>query len=196
MLHKTTPVRRLTLALAAATLALGPLGSGCMHDGNDEMTKAVVSGEKAVAMEGNDTFFGGVLAVKVTLSRGIGRGLRKSKEKGDYTYDNYAHNDNKQMLGSPLPPVTLHLILTNKSAGPVTIKLIDFNSDMGNFAIDPETLTIAPGETAEPTPMVSELGVNSDMIPFKVTLSYGAAKESRTIPVSITADAGTAVPAK
>jgi hypothetical protein len=195
MLHKTTPVRRLTLALAAATLVLGPLGSGCMHDSNDEMTKAVVSGEKSVAMEGNDTFFGGALAVKVTLSRGIGRGLRKSKEKGDYTYDNYTHNDNKQMLGSPLPPVTLHLILTNKSAGPVTIKLIDFNSDMGNFAIDPETLTIAPGETAEPTPMVSELGVNSDMIPFKVTLSYGAAKESRTIPVSITADAGTAVPA-
>jgi hypothetical protein len=33
--------------------------------------------------------------------------------------------------------------------------------------------------------MVSELGVNSDVIPFKVTLKYGATRETRTIPVSI-----------
>ena len=33
--------------------------------------------------------------------------------------------------------------------------------------------------------MVSQLGVSSDVIPFKVTLKYGAAKETKTFPVSI-----------
>jgi hypothetical protein len=189
MLHKTTPVNRLTLALAAGALAVAVLGSGCMHGGNDEMTNAVVSGEKPVAMAGSDVFFGGMVAVKVTLSRGIGHGLRKGKgSKDDSTYEKYANNDSKQMLGSPLPPVTLHLILTNKSSNSVTISMLDFDSDMGNFAIDPETLTIGPGQTSEPTSMVSELGVNSDVIMFKVTLRYGATKESRTIPVGIVHD--------
>ncbi len=182
------------MALAAAVLALGLSGTGCMHGGDDEMTSAVVSGEKPVAMEGNDTFFGGIVGVKVTLSRGIGRGLRKGKDKGDYTYEKYANNENKQMLGSPLPPVTLHLILSNKGPNPVTVTMVDFNSDMGNFAVDPDTLTIAPGQSAEPTPMVSELGVSSDVMPFKVTLKYGAARESRTIQVGLVPGGDAAAP--
>jgi hypothetical protein len=185
MLHKITPVNRLTLSVAAAVLAVVLPGTGCMHKDNDEMTNAVVTGEKSVAMEGNDVFFDGILAVKVTLGRGIGRGLHKGKDKSDYTYQKYTDSENKQMLGSPLPPVTLHLILTNKARNSVTITMVDFDSDMGNFAVDPDTLTIGPGLTAEPTPMVSELGVNSDVIPFKVTLKYGATRETRTIPVSI-----------
>jgi plastocyanin len=186
MLHKTTPVNRLTLAAAAGALALAVMGAGCASGGNDEMTKAVVSGEKPVAMEGNTQFFDGKVAVKVTLSRGIGRGLRKGAgEKGDYTYQKYTDNENKQMLGSPLPPVTLHLILTDRAATPVTVTIVDFDSDMGNFVVDPDTLTIAPGQTGEPTSMVSELGVNADSMPFKVTLKYGAAKETQTFPVSL-----------
>jgi hypothetical protein len=184
------------MALAAAALAVALSGTGCMHGNSDEMTNAVVSGEKPVAMAGTDTFFGGIVGVKITLSRGIGHGLHKGKDKGDYTYEKYANNDNKQMLGSPLPPVTLHLILTNKGPNPVTVSMVDFDSDMGNFAIDPDTLTIAPGQSAEPTPMVSELGVSSDVLPFKVTLKYGAAKESRTIQVGlIPNDADAAAPA-
>ena len=64
--------------------------------------------------------------------------------------------------------MTLHLVLTNKSLNPMTVVMVDFVSDMGNFAVDPDTLTIAPGQTAEPTPMVSELGVSSDEMAFKV----------------------------
>jgi hypothetical protein len=193
MLHKVTPVNRLTLA-AAAVLAMALAGAGCMHGDNDEMTNAVVSGEKPVAMEGHDLFFDGKVAVTVTLSRGIGRGLRKSKDRGDYTYQKYADNESKQMLGSPLPPVTLHLILANRAPNSVTITMIDFDSDMGNFAIDPDTLTIGPGQTAEPTPMVSDLGVSADAMPFKVTLKYGIARETRSFPVAIIA-ADAAAPA-
>jgi hypothetical protein len=160
------------------------------------MTNAVISGEKTVAMEGSDAFFDGKIAVKVTLGRGIGHGLKKSREKGDYTYQNYADNESKSLLGSPLPPVTLHLILTNRSLDPMTIVMVDFVSDMGNFAVDPDTLTIAPGQTVEPTPMVSELGVNSDEMAFKVTLKYGIAKETRTFPVRIIHPDAAAAPAK
>jgi len=183
MLHKTSPASRLALAAALLAALAGP---GCFHMESDEMTSAVVSGEKPVAMEGSDAFFDGKIAVRVTLSRGIGHGLKKSgREKGDYTYQNYAEGESKQLLGSPLPPVTLHLILTNRSPNPMTVTMVDFVSDMGNFAVDPETLTIGAGQTAEPTPMVSELGVSSDEMPFKVTLKYGVARESRTFPVKI-----------
>jgi hypothetical protein len=182
MPHNPSPVNRFALAAAFCAALAGP---GCFHTENDELTNAVVSGEKPVAMEGTDAFFDGKIAVKVTLSRGIGRGLKKSREKGDYTYQNYAENENKSLLGSPLPPVTLHLILTNKSLNPMTVVMVDFVSDMGNFAVDPDTLTIAPGQTAEPTPMVSELGVTSDEMAFKVTLKYGIAKETRTFPVKL-----------
>jgi hypothetical protein len=185
MLHKTSPANRLTVAAAAALLSLALLGAGCAHNENDEMTSAVVSGEKPVSMEGNDVFFGGKVGIKVTLSRGIGRGLRKGRDKGDSTYQKYTDSDSKQMLGSPLPPVTLHLILTNRSQASVTVTMVDFVSDLGNFAVEPDTLTIGPGLTAEPTPMVSELGVSSDSIPFKVTLKYGATRETRTFPVII-----------
>ena len=72
MLPNTSPVNRLALAVALCTALAGP---GCFHTENDELTSAVVGGEKPVAMEGGDTFFDGKIAVKVTLSRGIGRGL-------------------------------------------------------------------------------------------------------------------------
>jgi hypothetical protein len=163
---------------------------------SDEMTNAVVSGEKAVAMEGNDVFLGGKMAVKVTLSRGIGHGLKKSGVKGDYTYQNYTDGEKKSLLGSPLPPVTLHLILTNQSPNPMTVTVVDFDSDMGNFAVDPETLTIAPGQSAEPTPMVSQLGVSSDEMPFKVTLKYGVERETRTFPVGLIRPDAAPAPAK
>jgi hypothetical protein len=189
MLPNTTPANRLSRATALAVLGFSLLGAGCMHDSDDEMTSAVVSGEKSVSMEGSDLFFGGKVGVKVTLSRGIGHGLHKDKggHDKDYTYQKYTTNESKQMLGSPLPPVTLHLILTNRSQEPVTVSMIDFDSEMGNFAVDPDTLTIAPGQSGEPTSMVSDLGVSSDTIMFKVTLKYGATKESRSFPVGIVA---------
>jgi hypothetical protein len=182
---KALPLRFLQPAFAAAGLALAALAAGCSHTTNDEMTSAVVSGEKPVAMEGHDAFFGGTIGVKVTLSRGIGHGMKRSHDKGDSSYDDYANNEHKVLVGSPLPPVTLHLILTNGGAEAATVEMDDFESDMGNFVLDPETLTLAPGQTGEPTPMVSQLGVSADSIDFKVTLKIGKNRESRTFAVRV-----------
>ena len=51
------------------------------------------------------------------------------------------------MIGSPLPPVTLHLILTNTGAEAVTVEMIDFISDLGNFALDPDKLRSPAGRS-------------------------------------------------
>ncbi|HMD60117.1 MAG TPA: hypothetical protein VKG78_01725 [Opitutaceae bacterium] len=166
------------------------LGAGCSSTTNDELTKGVVSGERPVAMAGSDTFFGGKVTAKVTVSRGVGRGLRPGKEGGSRggsgekaAYAAYANSDVKQTLGSPLPPVTLHLVLTNTGPDEIAVKMLDFDSDLGNFVVDPDTVTIPPGRAAEPTPMVSQLGVSSDEIAFKVRLRLGKASETRTITV-------------
>jgi hypothetical protein len=197
MRHKNPPFNHLAMALAATGLLLALACAGCVHRTSDEMTKAVVSGAKKVYMAGSEDFFAGSSVAKVTVSRGVGRGLRGGGSGGGpgtgdtardeeqrRTFRDYTEGDSgtlNSQLGSPLPPVTLHLILTNRGPGTITVTIDDFESDLGNFALDPEVLVIAPGQTAEPTPMVSELGVSSDTIDFKVTLSSGSIRETHTV---------------
>ncbi len=180
------------------------LSSGCLHRQEDELTQAVVAGEHKVAMEGRASYFGGTVAVHVTVGRGIGKGYKRERstltgggskfdvssgqtyqEERDVVaksaFDDYEKGGT--MGGSPVPPVTLHLWIENHGTAPVTVKLADFDSELGNFVLDPETLTVGPGATSQPTPMVSELGVSSDEIPFTVTLKLGSAKETQVIKV-------------
>jgi hypothetical protein len=183
MPHKTPYQSRLTPLLTLAGAALALALAGCMERANDEMTNAIVSGEKSVAMEGSDVFLGGRVAVRVTLGRGIGHGMKRGKGEQDATYRDYTDTLGKTLVGSPLPPVTIHLILSNPGTEAVTVTVLDFASDLGDFAVDPDTLTIAPGQTGEPTAMVSHLGVSSDEMPFKVTLRVGKEKDTRTFLV-------------
>jgi hypothetical protein len=199
MLHKTAPDNRLAHFIAVATAALALAVGGCINRSNDELTKAVVSGEKQVAMAGSGQFFGGLLNVSITIRRGIGHGMKgggggghqsifgggdtKRQEDERATYREYADTDTKVVQGAPLPPVTLHLILTNAGQSPLTVTMDDFESELGNFAVDPEVLVLAPGQTAEPEPMVSELGVSSANIPVKVTLIVSKQKETQVIMV-------------
>jgi hypothetical protein len=209
MLHKKLPAIRLAPPLAAACLAL--LGPGCQHEEKDQMTQAVISGERPVAMAGSESFFGGRVTARVTISRGIGRGAKGAGStsrggSGSYSqdrandkiareaYESYANATVNN--GSPLPPVTLHLILINPGSEPLIVTIVDFESDLGNFAVDPDTLTVLPGETGEPAPMVSLLGVSSNEIPVKVTLRMGAQNETHTVTVrSLLDDSGKPRPA-
>ena len=103
-------------------------------------------------MEGSGAFPGGEVFAKVTLSRGIGRGLKRGHADKDKTYTDYADNKDKTLVGTQLPPVTLHLILTNTGALPVTVSIFDFDSDLGNFAVNPDHLTIPPGRAPNRRP--------------------------------------------
>ena len=82
-----------------------------------------------------------------------------------------------------MAPVTIHLKLKNLSQGDIKVEIVELNSDLGNFAVEPDTVILNSGETSEPNPMISQLGVTSNVLPFKVTLRLGNSTESQTIPV-------------
>jgi hypothetical protein len=89
----------------------------------------------------------------------------------------------QRAAGSPMPPVTIHMKLENLGTEPVDVDLLEVNSELGNFAVRPTKLTLAPGQTGETEPMVSQLGVTSDEIPMKVVLRTAGKKEAQVIPV-------------
>lgn len=89
----------------------------------------------------------------------------------------------QRAAGSPMPPVTIRLSLQNRGAEPVEVDLLEVNSDLGNFAVRPKKLTLAPGQTAETDPMISQLGVTSDEIAMKVALRTAGKSEAQVIPV-------------
>jgi hypothetical protein len=165
----------------------------------DELAQAVAIGERPVAMSGASAFFGGQMNVVVTISRGIGRGTGAGGGKGGDKHrgskpgdEDFSGLDNDQAMaymmakaavGSPMPPVTMHLKVENKAGQTTSVEVLDFESELGNFAVHPETLSMAPDQVAEPDPMISQLGVTSDDIPVKVSLKSAGKTETQTIHV-------------
>jgi len=187
------PSFRLWLAFTGLAALLA--GAGCSaHRPPDELAQAVASGEKPVAMSGDTTFFGGKLHVTATVSQGIGKGgvhgggsgSKKAEMTDTAGMDNdeaMAYYKAKNAVGSPMPPVTLHLRIENISGATQSVEVLDFDSDLGNFAVHPALLAVAPTQIAEPDPMISQMGVTSNNIPIKVTLRMDGAKETQTIIV-------------
>jgi len=86
-------------------------------------------------------------------------------------------------FGSPMPPVTLRLSLANNAqdGAPLEVEIVDFDSDLGNFALKPDHVSLAPGQTGGPGSVVSRLGVTSAEIPVKVTLRLAGKKETQSV---------------
>ncbi len=82
-----------------------------------------------------------------------------------------------------MPPVTLKVAFENRGTDPVEIEVTEVNSDLGNFAVRPAKLTIAPGASGLLEPMVSQLGVTSDEIPLKLAVRHGGKKEQQVVVV-------------
>lgn len=89
----------------------------------------------------------------------------------------------RRAAGSPMPPVTLRVAFENRTAEPMEIEVTEVNSYLGNFAVRPPKLTLAPGEKGVLEPMVSQLGVTSDEIPLKLEVRHGGKKESQVVSV-------------
>jgi hypothetical protein len=87
----------------------------------------------------------------------------------------------RRAAGSPMPPVTLKVAFQNRGTEPLEIEVLDVNSDLGNFAVRPPKLTIAPGASGSLDPMVSQLGVTSDEIPLKLSVRTGGKKEQQVL---------------
>jgi hypothetical protein len=194
------------LAGTVAGLALALAGAGCSHPVHDELADAVATGEHPIAMSGQGAFFDGQVLAIVTVSRGVGHGTHPGAGGAHHQHDSGGDNgglsggdsmDNDQAmaymrargaLGSPLPPVSLHLMLQNKGKSIVQIEIQEMNSDLGNFAVEPALLSLAPDQIGEPDPMISQLGVTSDEIPVKVTLKLAGKSESQMILVKSLAE--------
>lgn len=89
----------------------------------------------------------------------------------------------RRAAGSPMPPVTLRVTFENKGPAPLELEVTEVNSDLGNFAVRPPKLTLAPGAKGSLEPMVSQLGVTSDEIPLKLALRSGGQKEAAVVLV-------------
>lgn len=89
----------------------------------------------------------------------------------------------RRAAGSPMPPVTLRVLFENKGTEPLELEVTEVNSDLGNFAVRPPKLTIAPGEKGMLEPMISQLGVTSDEIPLKLAVRTGGKRELQIVVV-------------
>ena len=89
----------------------------------------------------------------------------------------------RRAAGSPMPPVTLRVLFENKGTEPLELEVTEVNSDLGNFAVRPPKLTIAPGDKGMLEPMISQLGVMSDEIPLKLAVRTGGKKEQQVVIV-------------
>ena len=89
----------------------------------------------------------------------------------------------RRAQGSPMPPVTLRVAFENRGTAPMELEITEVNSELGNFAVRPDKLKLAPGEKGVLDPMISQLGVTSDEIPLKVSVRLQGKKETQVILV-------------
>ena len=89
----------------------------------------------------------------------------------------------RRAAGSPMPPVTLRVLFENKGTEEIELEVTEVNSDLGNFAVRPPKLKLAPGEKGLLEPMISQLGVTSDEIPLKLSVRTGGKREQQIVVV-------------
>ena len=99
--------------------------------------------------------------------------------------------------GTPAPkirasneaPVRLHLRLTNHGSEPVDVEVTDFNSDLGNFVVQPRKISLPADGSVEAEPMTSRLGLKADEIPVTVAVRVNGRTEKQTLILRIKGDA-------
>lgn len=156
-----------------------------------------------VTMQGYGEFFEGKLLVEASLGRGfrmrpgrmrdMDRRGRGGEEGGGFTdvyyLDGPDETENQffipRMSNSSLPPIALRLRVTNQMQEPVEVEFIECNSLLGNFAVRPEKITIAAGETGAPDPMTSLLGLSDGEFQLKIGLKVGSAKETKILMMHV-----------
>jgi hypothetical protein len=162
---------------------------------------------RPVAMLGEEKYFDGSVTALVTISQGLDGLARRGgwrtlgrtraeepdlqdvfkRELGDLEKNDLGQTISKmqalQVVGSPLPPVSIRVQLTNGGAEPVEVQIQELNSYLGNFAVQPSRLTLPPGQRTGPEGMSSRLGVTSMEIPVKLVLALGERTETKTILV-------------
>jgi len=89
-----------------------------------------------------------------------------------------------------MPPVALRLRLTNTSKETVEVTFVLCKSELGDFAVRPERIVLASGQTAEPDPMTSRLGLTSSELVLKVGLRAAGKVEKRDLVLKVDTPVG------
>jgi hypothetical protein len=92
------------------------------------------------------------------------------------------------------PGVQLRLRLTNHREAPIVVEVVDFNSDLGDFVVLPEKITVRPGEAVEADPMVSRLGVGAAEIPVTMKLRVEGKSDQQVLTLKVVKEAAPAAP--
>jgi hypothetical protein len=87
----------------------------------------------------------------------------------------------RMVASASRPPATLRVSLRNLSPEPLDVKIRDVNSALGNFAVRPEHVLLAPDQSTELDPMVSRLVDVGDDLPVTVTLRIGTQTETQDV---------------
>lgn len=79
------------------------------------------------------------------------------------------------------PVIQLRLRLTNHGPEPVVVEVVDFDSTLGDFVVQPEKITVQPGASIEADPMVSRLGMVPGEIPLTIKLQIDTRTEQQVL---------------
>ncbi len=166
--------------------------------------------EKTPEMEGQAEFHDGQLIVEVLLNRagfgarpesvserrsrderggrgsgrmgfGGGRGRRGNGGNAGDAGQSDGATPAPSIRPSNLPPVRLHLRFTNRMTAAIEVEVPQFDSDLGNFVVQPPKIIVPPNGSAEADPMTSRLGVPADQVPITMSLRVNGATEHQVV---------------
>jgi hypothetical protein len=181
----------------AFACALAFFLAGCGGEPKLETAPAVAlgpNGKPLPLMMAKGSFFDGKLLAQIMLSQSKGRGgFHPTPIHGLPSPDDDSAGDDVTMTPeiideirsrrgeSPIQPIVMWLQLTSTASNPLNVGIIDFNSDLGDFAVQPEKIALPPGQSVEAEPMISRLGVTSLKIPVTVTLRLNGKTEAHVL---------------
>lgn len=115
---------------------------------------------------------------------GGGSGRGRSASSGDSTSSTDGSSASS-MHRSAMPAAVLRLRLENTTPATLEVEVRDLDSALGDFAVRPDKLTIVTGESEEPDPMESLLGVDSYDLPVTVSLRLGGKTETKILTLHL-----------
>jgi hypothetical protein len=183
--------RFIPFVIVAFTLSFFLAGCGGGHERESEPAVTLgPNGNPLPLMGAKGAFFNGTLLAEIGLSQSRGKGgfhpapiygMPEADDQDPKITPELVDTIRSRRAESPLPPIVMWLQLTSTASNTLNIEIVDFNSDLGNFAVQPEKVSLTPGNSVETEPMISRLGVTSLDIPVTVTLRIDGETETHVL---------------
>lgn len=166
---------------AQAVFLAGNLGVEAMLAKSDVVWKNPTPAERARSPSRR----GGEGGFNAGFGGGGGRrggGRRGEREEADAPKRTDEAPRGPTLRASNSPPVQLRLRLTNQGSTSIEVEVLDFNSDLGNFVVEPKKITVPAGESVEADPMTSRLGVPAlEQIPLMMRIRVNGKIEQQVL---------------